>query len=56
MHKHLTPLALLAGSGLASAHETHGLTGASHWHATDALMFVGLGAVVAVSLWLARRK
>ena len=56
MIKHLSALAWLAGSGLAAAHEGHGLPGASHWHAGDALLFVGLGAVVALSLWLARRK
>ena len=35
------------------AHDGHGLPGA-HWHATDVLGFVALGAVVAVASWLSR--
>ena len=35
----------------AFAHEGHGLFG-SHWHATDALGFVAVAAVVAVAVWL----
>jgi hypothetical protein len=37
------------------SHETHGLTG-SHWHATDALGFVAVAALVAVAWWLSARK
>ena len=40
---------------LALAHERHGLA-PPHWHATDALGFVVLGAVVAAALWASRRK
>ena len=47
------PMAIVPA--LALAHEGHGM-GAHHWHATDVLGFVALGAVVAVALWLARRK
>ena len=42
---------LLFTSGSALAHEGHGLFG-SHWHATDALGFVAVAAVVAVAVWL----
>jgi len=38
----------------AWAHEGHGLFG-SHWHATDALGFVALGALVALAVWLSRK-
>jgi hypothetical protein len=45
----LTPFAALA-------HEGHGLPGASHWHATDALGFVAVLAVAAGLVWWGRRK
>ena len=38
----------------AWAHEGHGLFG-SHWHATDALGFVALGALVALAVWLSKK-
>jgi hypothetical protein len=44
---------LLSASGLALAHDDHGLQG-SHWHATDVWGFVALGAAIAVALWLSR--
>jgi Co/Zn/Cd efflux system component len=34
----------------ALAHEGHGLFG-SHWHATDALGFVGVAAAAALAIW-----
>ncbi|MCV0437293.1 MAG: hypothetical protein K5880_01570 [Hydrogenophaga sp.] len=40
--------ALSATSALA--HEGHGLFG-SHWHATDALGFIGAAAVIALAIW-----
>ncbi len=49
--------ALLAWAGTAAqAHEGHGLPGISHWHATDALVLVGVVAVAAAGLWWSRRK
>ncbi len=47
--------ALLAWtSGLAFAHEGHGLGDASHWHATDTLgLLIGAAAVAAV-IWFGR--
>jgi hypothetical protein len=45
----LTPFAALA-------HEGHGLPGASHWHASDALGFVVVLAVAAGLVWWSRRK
>jgi hypothetical protein len=57
--KHLSLLRTAAASlawtsGLALAHEGHGLSGGSHWHATDTLGLL-LGAVaVAVVVWLSR--
>jgi hypothetical protein len=51
----LTAAALLAPL-LASAHDGHGLPGASHWHATDTLGLL-LVALLAVGAWyLGRRK
>ena len=44
---------LLGASSLAFAHDDHGLQG-SHWHATDVLGFVALGAAIAVAFWLSR--
>ncbi len=38
----------------AFAHEGHGLFG-SHWHATDALGFVAVAALVGVAIWMSRK-
>ncbi len=47
--------AALASSALAAqAHEGHGLFG-SHWHATDALGFVGVVVLLGAAIWLARK-
>ena len=54
MIKHFSSLALLAGAGLAQAHDGHGLPGLSHWHASDVALLLAI--VGAVGLWLARRK
>jgi hypothetical protein len=43
-------LGLLFASIPALAHEGHGLFG-SHWHATDALGFVAVGAALAAAIW-----
>ena len=37
----------------ALAHDGHGLFG-SHWHATDALGFVGVGLLVGLAVWLSK--
>ncbi|MDP2263437.1 MAG: hypothetical protein Q8K24_09805 [Hydrogenophaga sp.] len=37
----------------ALAHDGHGLFGA-HWHATDALGFVGVGLLVGLAVWLSK--
>ena len=51
----LTLTLTLAHLGTAAwAHDGHGLGGA-HWHATDALGFVGVAALVALSWWLGRK-
>ena len=49
----LASLALL-GSGVAQAHDGHGLFG-SHWHATDALGFVAAAAGVLALVWFRRK-
>lgn len=49
----ITAPALLATG--AFAHEGHGLAG-THWHATDVWGFVAFAALVAVAVWLSRRK
>ncbi|MDO9144985.1 hypothetical protein [Rhodoferax sp.] len=49
----LAALALLSTSGLAFAHDNHGLLG-SHWHVTDVWGFVALGGAIAVAIWLSR--
>jgi hypothetical protein len=50
--------ALLASTGVATAHahEGHGLDAFSHWHATDAVGFVAVMAVVAGLVWWRGRK
>ena len=40
----------------ALAHEGHGLQALSHWHASDALGFVALAAVVAAAWSYFNRK
>lgn len=37
------------------AHEGHAMTG-THWHATDVWGFVAVAGLLAVALWLSRRK
>ena len=37
----------------ALAHDGHSLFG-SHWHATDALGFVGVGLLIALAVWLSK--
>lgn len=37
------------------AHEGHAMTG-PHWHATDVWGFVAVAGVLAVAIWLSRRK
>ena len=56
MNKHLMTLGGLACAGLVQAHEGHGLSGRSHWHADDAAMLLALAAAIGLSLWFARRK
>ena len=53
MIRQLSAMTLALASGLAQAHDGHGLTG-SHWHATESLGFIGLAAALAVALWLSR--
>ena len=56
MNKHWMTLVGLAGTGLAQAHEGHGLPGLSHWHAGDVGVLLALAAVIGLGLWLSRRK
>ena len=45
----------LACTALASqAHDGHGLHG-SHWHASDALGFVVLAAMIGLAIWMSRK-
>jgi hypothetical protein len=53
MKRFLVPM-LTAVSLPALAHEGHGLFG-SHWHATDALGFVIVGALIALAVWFSRK-
>ena len=55
MHKLLTTALVLAPLA-ATAHEGHGLPGASHWHSTDTLGLLLAAAAAAAGWWLARRK
>ena len=53
-HKFIAASALFIWATAVSAHDGHSLSGA-HWHATDALGFVAVGAMVAVAIWLSRK-
>jgi len=37
------------------AHEVHAMAG-THWHATDVWGFVAMAGLLAVAIWLSRRK
>ena len=50
----ITALAACAMATQAQAHEGHGLFG-SHWHATDALGFVAVAALVGLAIWMSRK-
>ena len=52
--KSLLTTALVSSSLAAQAHEGHGLFG-SHWHATDALGFVAVAALVGLAIWMSRK-
>jgi hypothetical protein len=52
--KSLLTAAVVSSSLAAQAHEGHGLFG-SHWHATDALGFVAVAALVVVAIWMSRK-
>jgi hypothetical protein len=41
---------------LTRAHEGHGMPGASHWHATDAVGLLVVVALAAGAWWWIRRK
>ncbi len=38
----------------AHAHEGHGIAGASHWHATDAVGLLVLAVAVGLVVWFTR--
>jgi len=52
----LTAASLTLAAPLAFAHEGHGLPGAAHWHATDVLGFVAVGAIAVALIWFKGRK
>jgi len=47
--------ALAAVATASFAHEGHGMTGASHWHATDTFGLLALGGLIALAIWLSSR-
>ena len=53
-NKFIAASALFNLATAALAHDGHGLSGA-HWHATDALGFVAVSAVIAVAIWLSKK-
>jgi hypothetical protein len=52
--KHTIALVAALAALPALAHDGHGLLG-SHWHATDAMGYVGVAALIGVALWLSRK-
>ena len=53
-YKLIAASALFTWAAAVFAHDGHGLSGA-HWHATDALGFVAVSAVIAVAIWLSKK-
>ena len=53
-NKFIAASALFMWSAAGLSHDGHGLAGA-HWHATDALGFVAVSAVIAVAIWLSKK-
>ncbi len=51
----LVRLLLLSPLG-ALAHEGHGMPGSQHWHPSDTLGLLLVGALAAGAWWLSRRK
>jgi hypothetical protein len=47
--------AALAWTGLAQAHEGHGIAQAVHWHVADAVGLVVAAVAVATVWWLGRK-
>ena len=56
MIKHPLAAGLALAAHLAQAHSGHGLPGTAHWHASDALLYLGVAVLAAAGLWLNRRK
>ncbi len=52
--KRLTALVTTLTALPVFAHEGHGLFG-SHWHATDAMGFVGVAALIGLAIWMSRK-
>lgn len=52
--KRLTVLVTTLTALPVFAHEGHGLFG-SHWHATDAMGFVGVAALIGFAIWMSRK-
>lgn len=51
----LTAAAALAiASAQVLAHEGHGALGASHWHASDTIGLLLVGALAALAVWFSR--
>ena len=50
----LIPSLATLASVSAQAHDGHGLLG-SHWHATDALGFIGIALLVVAAIWWTRK-
>lgn len=50
----LVATALASATFATQAHDGHGLFG-SHWHATDALGFVGVAALIGLAVWMSRK-
>ena len=56
MTRHSLGAGLMLLAGLAQAHTGHDLPGSAHWHASDALLYLGVALAAASGLWLNRRK
>ena len=56
MFKQLAPIFLSLTALTAQAHPGHGLGDGAHWHASDALIYLGVALVVGAGLWLNGRR
>ena len=54
--RHLALFGVVFAAASAQAHEGHGLSGATHWHASDTLGLLLVVVAAGALAWAARRR